>query len=188
MSAEDGKGPTSTLKDRVALAGSVIAIIISVVSFFKDNLFGQHVLRASVVAINTMNPEKELRATVLLVNSGKHTEVLYKARFIYSADLNTTGGSLSKEEVGPVVLEPGQATLVELRSPFPSIDDLRQMGRLKEGAGTLHLGVVLDALTPSGDLKEESRIYKITELKFSGNDLVGAKPKPNDTSGLLSLL
>lgn len=67
-----------SLKDKVALVAAVIAVFTSVLALGRDYIFGQHVLRASVVRVD--EAEGKLRADILLVNSGKHYETLYEAR------------------------------------------------------------------------------------------------------------
>ena len=60
-----------SLKDKVALVAAVIAVFTSVLALGRDYIFGQHVLRASVVRVD--EAEGKLRADILLVNSGNIT-------------------------------------------------------------------------------------------------------------------
>lgn len=175
------------LKDKIAVVASTVALAISIVTFFKENLFGQHVLKASVVAIDSQSNPSTLRADILLVNSGKHTEVLYKAQFIFSADLSKGGGLLSKEFVGPIVLEAGKAALIRLETSNLTIEALREDEAIKETQSGVHVGVIFDALTPSGELREESKIYRVTEFKFVDGKHVGSKPRQGDRDGLIDL-
>jgi hypothetical protein len=175
-----------TLKDKVAIIGSAIAVVISVVSFFRDNIFAQHVLRATVVAID-VGTEK-LSADVLIVNSGKHSETLYKAYFLFSEDLSTGGGSMSREFVGPLVIEAGKAVHSRLTAARPSIEDLRADGTIKNPASGVHLGVSFDSVTPRGDLPERGKIYRVTELFYIGNGVASARPRPGDHKQLIDIL
>jgi hypothetical protein len=43
------------LKDGVAIVASVVAILISLVFFFKDNIFGQRILQGAVVSDGLQN-------------------------------------------------------------------------------------------------------------------------------------
>ena len=183
--ADEGKNIMS-LKDKVAVVASIIAIIISLVTFFKDQLFGQHVLRASVVAIE--DSKDKLSADILLVNAGKHSETLYKAQFIFSDDLSQGGGSVSNEFVGPVVLEPGKATVVRLTTANPDIRVLRDEGVIENAKSGIHAGVIFNALTPSGELLEASKIYRFTEFIYNGDQKVGHKPRQGDNNALIDLL
>lgn len=181
------KAPT-TVKDKIAIVASVIAIAISITTFFKDNIFGQHALKASVVAIDSRSDESKLYADILLVNPGKHSEILFRAQFIFSDNLSKGGGLLSSESIGPIVLEPGKAALVRLESSNPTIAGLRENGTIKDAQDGFHVGVVFDVLTPSGELREDSKIFRITEFHFAGEDHVGSKPRPKDNNGFIDLI
>jgi len=124
--AEDNK---LSIKDKIAIVASVVALCLSLIAFFRDSVLNQHVLRASVVSIEEGN--NRLRASVLLVNAGKHYETLYQARFIYSDDLSKGGGSVSQESVRPVVLKPGEAVVLKLDAAEPDIQKLREDGTIK---------------------------------------------------------
>jgi len=80
-----------SIRDKVSLVASIVAVVLSLFAFFRDSVLHQHVLRASVVSLEEEGGR--LRANILLVNAGKHYETLYEARFIYSDDLSTGGGS-----------------------------------------------------------------------------------------------
>ncbi len=175
-----------SLKDKIALVAAVIAVFTSVLALGRDYIFGQHVLRASVVRVD--EAEGKLRADILLVNSGKHYETLYEARFIYSDDLSRGGGLVSKESVGPIVLEPGKATVLRLETTSPDIKVLREAGTIKDSKSGIHLGVIFDALTPAGELREDSKIFRFTELLYDGERRVGNKPRQGDNTGLINLL
>jgi hypothetical protein len=182
---DDASEGTLSIKDKIAIVASVIALCLSLFSFFKDSVLNQHVLRASVVGIEEQ--DTKIRASILLVNAGKHYETLYRARFIYSNDLSTGGGSMSKESVGPVALKPGEATVLTLEAPGPDIRQLRENGTVSNSSG-IHLGVAFNVVTPSGKLLDDDKIYRCTEMLFDGDKPTGNKPRPGDTDGLIDLL
>jgi hypothetical protein len=177
-----------SFKDKLAIFASIVAVTISITTFFRDNLFGQHILKASVVAIDCYSDHTTCKADILLVNPGKHAEVLFKAQFIFSGDLSRGGGQLSKESVGPVVLESGKAIMIHLETAAPTVATLREQGLLPSTQNSIHLGVIFDALTPAGELREDSKIFRITAFTFSDTGLVGSKPRPGDSVGLIDLL
>src|SRR5262249_44870593 len=161
--AEDNK---LSIKDKIAIVASVVALFLSLIAFFRDSVLNQHVLRASVVNIEEGNGR--LQALVLLVNAGKHYETLYQAHFIYSDDLSKGGGSVSQESVGPVVLKPGEAVVLKLDAAEPDIQKLREDGTIKTPNSGIHLGVIFDAVSPSGELRKDSKTFRFTEMIFEG--------------------
>ncbi|MFN0108694.1 MAG: hypothetical protein ACKVZH_07545 [Blastocatellia bacterium] len=175
-----------SIKDKIAIVASLAVLGLSLFAFVRDSVLNQHVLRASVVSVEEENGR--LLASILLVNAGKHYETLYKAGFIYSEDLSTGGGSLSKEVVGPVVVKPGEALVLKLDASKPEIQRLRDEGIIKNPKSGIHLGVIFDPLTPSGQLRENSKIFRVTELLFDGAQRAGSKPRPGDHDGLIDML
>lgn len=176
-------------KDKLTIIGTIVALTISLVTFFRDNLFGQHILKASVVYFDSDSDPSKWKANILLVNSGKHTEVLFNANFIFAADLARGGGSILKEAVGPIVLEPGKATVLHLEATAPTNEVLQEDGLLRSAQSGVHVGVLFNALTPSDELRDDhDKIYRLTELKYSGTNRYGAKPRPGDNDGLIDLL
>ncbi|MCU1268173.1 MAG: hypothetical protein JWM21_4491 [Acidobacteria bacterium] len=175
-----------SIKDKIAIVASIVALGLSLYAFVRDTLLNQHVLRASVVSIDEKGDR--LLASILLVNAGKHYETLYKARFIYSDDLSTGGGATSNEFVGPIVVKPGEAVVLTLDASKPNIQKLRDDGTIKNPKSGIHLGVIFDPLTPSGQLKDDSKIFRFTELLFSGSERAGSKPRPGDNDRLIDLL
>jgi hypothetical protein len=173
-------------KDKITIVTSVVALCLSLFVFFRDSVLNQHVLRASVV--NIEEESDRLRASILLVNAGKHYETLYRAQFIYSNDLSTRGGSLSREFVGPVVLKPGEAVVLKLDAIKPDIQRLREDGIIKNPKSGIHLGVIFNAVTPSGELREDGKIFRFTEMLFDGGQRAGNKPRTGDHDRLIDLL
>jgi hypothetical protein len=180
------KATKRSLKDKVAITASIVAIFGSLLALGREYIFAQHVLRASVVHMD--EADGKLRADILLVNSGKHYETLYEARFIFSDDLSLGAGSLSEEAVGPIALEPGKAAVVRLETNQPDIKALREDGTIKDPKSGIHLGVIFDALTPAGELRKDSKIFRLTELLFDGERRAGNRPRRGDNSGLIDLL
>lgn len=175
-----------SVKDKVAIVASLVALCLSLFAFFRDSVLNQHVLKAKVVSVEERGDR--LVASILLVNAGKHYETLYKARFIYSDDLSRGGGSLSNEILGPVVLKPGEAVVLSLDAVKPDIKSLRENGTIKNPKSGIHLGVIFDALTPSGELREDGKIFRFTEFLFDDTQPAGAKPRPGDNDTLIDLL
>jgi hypothetical protein len=175
-----------SVKDKIAIVASVVALCLSLFGFFRDSVVNQHVLRASVVNVDRKNDR--LVATILFVNAGKHYETLWKARFIYSDDLSKGGGAVSNESIGPIVFKPGEALVISLDAAMPNITALREDGTIRDPKSGLHVGVVFDAVTPSGELREDSKIFRFTEMFFDGDQSAGAKPRPGDHDRLIDLL
>jgi hypothetical protein len=174
------KATKRSLKDKVAITASIVAIFVSLLALGREYIFAQHVLRASVVHMD--EADGKLRADILLVNSGKHYETLYEARFIFSDDLSLGAGSLSEEAVGPIALEPGKAAVVRLETNQPDIKALREDGTIKDPKSGIHLGVI------AGELRKDSKIFRLTELLFDGERRAGNRPRRGDNSGLIDLL
>lgn len=175
-----------SIKDKIAIVASVIALCLSLFGFFRDSVLNQHVLRASVV--NVDQKDDRLVATILFVNAGKHYETLWKARFIYSDDLSKGGGSVSNESFGPVVFKPGEASVLTLDTAKPNITALREDGTIQDPKSGIHVGVIFDAVTPTGELREDSKIFRFTEMFFDGDLPAGSKPRPGDHDKLIDLL
>jgi hypothetical protein len=171
---------------KITIVTSIVALVISIFTFSREYIFAQHVLRASVIRVE--EEAGKLRADILLVNAGKHYETLYKLGFIYSEDLSMGGGSLSKETIGPIVLKPGTATVVQLEANYPDIKELRDSGIIKDPKSGIHLGVIFDIVTPSGELSEKGKLYRFTEMQFNGERRGGNKPRPGDHDKLIDLL
>jgi len=174
-----------SFRDRFAIVTAISAFALSLFNFGEQHLWNQHSLKASVAAINPS--DSLITASILLVNGGKHYETLYSARFIFSDDLSTGGGQVSAESIGPIVLAPGEAVVEELTAKMPSIEELREDGTVKATSSGIHLGVDFVPVRPSGEIPEDSRIFRFTELKYSGSRQVGASPRPGDSSGLIDL-
>lgn len=175
-----------SLNDKFSIGFASVALALSLFTFVRDTFIDQNVLRASVVHIEEVGGR--LHASILLVNSGKNYETLYSAKFIYSDDLSLGGGSVSKESVGPLVLKPGEAVVVKLDAAMPDIVRLREDGTIKNPRSGIHLGVIFDALTPSGELREDSRIYRVTEFLYDGAILRGRGSRKGDNDKLIDLL
>lgn len=176
-----------TAPEWVAIVTSILALMVAAFLPVRDAFFGQHVLRASVVSLEEASGQ--ITATILLVNAGRNYETLYKARFIFSDDLASGGGSLSKESVGPLVIPPGQAKVVQLKAPTPNVLTLREQGVIKRPSGGVHLGVLFDVISQAGELPEEGKVYRITELLYDASGVrTGNKPRTGDHNSLLALL
>ena len=52
----------------------------------------------------------------------------------------------------------------------------------------IHLGVIFDAVTPKGELREDSKIFRLTELLYDGDIRGGNKPRERDNSKFIDLL
>lgn len=175
-----------TIKDKIAIVVSVVALGLSLFSFFRDSVMYQHVLRASVVEIG--GRAGRLHATILLVNAGKHYETLYQARFLYSDDLSKGQGSWGTEKLGPLVLKPGEAVVLTLDSRMPDIEKLRKEGIIKTSAKSgIHLGVTFNVVTPSGEMKDDT-IIRVTEMFFTGTEWTGSGQRPGDHNTFVDLI
>ena len=78
--------------------------------------------------------------------------------------------------------------MLRLETTSPDIKALRENGTIKDSKSGIHLGVIFDALTPAGELREDSKIFRFTELLYDGERRVGNKPRQGDNTGLINLL
>ena len=92
-------------------------------------------------------------------------------------------------------MKPGEAVVLDLDAAMPDIQNLRTQAALSDPTALtrpnfgVHVGVIFNALTPSGELLDGSeKIYRFTEMTFDGSHHVGNKPRRGDNSGLIDLL
>jgi hypothetical protein len=175
------------LKDKVAIVASAIAVAISIVSFFRDNLLGQHAMKVAVVRAERLGDQAPtLRANALIVNPGKHSEVLFNARLLFSRDINSNSGILSSASIGPIVVEPGKAVLESIESKVPTLAEIQNGGYLQGPRQSIHVSVLFDVLTPSGE-ERPSRQYKVVELELQEGAWF-TRILADDDKGLVTLL
>jgi hypothetical protein len=175
-------------KDYLTLTISIVAILMSGYTFINDNFLHQHDLKASVVNISLPNSDS-LSCTILIVNSGKSYETLYSASFIFSGDLNKGGGRVSHESIGPLVIPPNQAIISKLTTKVPDIRELKQEGTIPGTSMFIHTGIEFNVVDKKGDLPEDGKIYKITQLRFdSSGKWNGSNPMKDDNEGMIELL
>lgn len=176
-----------SMKDKLTITISIIALLISLYTFLSANFLDQHVFKGSVVSIDW---EKDsLVANILLVNNGKSYETLYSARFIFGEDISSGGGTLSPEKIGPIVVPPNQAILAKLQMLRPNIDTLHKYLVVPASSFNLHLGVLFDVIDKNGNLPEDGKIYHFTVLKFDSSGLTpSAGRKATDDSTMIRLL
>ena len=109
-------------------------------------------------------------------------------RFIFSEDLSTGGSHLSSESLGPKVVKPGEAVVLHLESMSPDIESFRDSDDTKKPDSGIHIGVAFSALTPSGELREEDKIFCFTEMQYNGYRRIGNKPRTGNNKSLIDLL
>ncbi|MCF2221510.1 hypothetical protein H9Q08_19780 [Chryseobacterium sp. PS-8] len=171
-------------KDILTLCISIIAFLMSAYAFIENNFLHQHDLKVSVVSIE---PAKDsLSCTILIVNSGRSYETVYSGRFIFSDNLNNGGGSLSNESIGPIVIPPNKAIISKLTTKMPSINEFHEDGTIPKKSLKIHTGVLFDIINKKGELSENGKIFKITQLEFdSSGEKVGAEPMKGDNKGMM---
>jgi hypothetical protein len=136
-----------------------------------------HEFKASVVEIHEDNPQKGYKGKALLLNTGNRAEALISARFIF--------GSLLGDTVGPIIVKPGEAAIIDLAGTSPALSDIfSDPNVVKNRSFTIGVIYVI-ADTRSGqknkDMYLESRarfttIHLDTEQKMA----IGASPSPSD--------
>lgn len=118
--------------------------------------------------MNIEHSDTTLATQILVINSGKHYETIYQARFILADDLSTGGGSLSKDIVGPIVIQPGQAVVLKLATPAFSFQKYKEEGVISQNASGIHVGVNFLVVDENGTLKDKT--YRITEFKYQNGE------------------
>ena len=180
-------GTEMKYKDYLVLTISIVAFLMSGYTFIDNNFLNQHRLKASVIDLDS-SPDS-LIYNILIVNTGKSYETLYSGKFIYSKNLNTEGGILGNENIGPIIVPPKQAVIAKLKMAMPNTEDLQNEGITNDNFTYIHVGVLFDVVDKQGNLPEGSKTYKFTRLKFNTKgEFVGAKSMKGDHEGMIDLL
>lgn len=166
-SPPESTGPN--LKEKIALLGSAIAIaiVISVFGFFRDNLLGQRVLRGAVFNLAPSHVTK-IRADILIVNAGKHGEVLYSAGFVFRKEIGAIEAVAANDDVGPFVLEPGKALVQHIETELPTPEAMQKLGMLRDGGGSFEVSIAFVAITPGGTRASRPFEYKVGRMETIG--------------------
>ena len=156
-------------KDYITLGISLIAITLSVTSFYFQYFRENHSLKASA----TMDLKDWASSNTLitirgvLINYGNRTEILYsgKIKFEHGYDNLTLSPS-----IGPIVLKPGEATSFEMKDSISFA--LEEVGYKGSNEDTIYLTPQLEFVTvsPNGDDKYS---------KYFFNTLIYFKPSDN---------
>ena len=178
---EDGADKLST-KDRITLGGSMAALAISLFTFAQENLLNQHVLKAMVVGVGGQGGDVA-QGKLLLVNGGKHYEVLYDAIFVFGPDAAAGKGLIATEGVGPTVLKPGESTVIPIAGKIP--DSVRAA---VVGTGQVEVGVRLRAFDSKGTFTNDGKVFRYAIWKYENGHPVAAVPVPLGTDKLIDLL
>lgn len=184
--------PESTglnLKEKIALIGSAIAIVISVFGFFRDNLLGQRVLRVAVFNLEPSHVTK-IKADILIVNAGKHAEVLYSAGFVFRKEIGASEAIAANDAVGPFVLEPGKALVHHIETERPTPQAMQKLAMLRDGRGSFEVSIAFVAITPGGTRASRPFEYKVGRMEtFGGPDSKDFEMThgPRDSSGLVDV-
>src|SRR5438477_3023337 len=144
---EDGGGSQKlSVKDKVTLVASAVALLLSIYNFVQQNLLNQHVLKAMVVGVGGQGDDV-VSGDVLLINGGKHYETLYDAKFVFAADLSTEKPIIAAGGIGPTVIKPGEALTLKLTGNRPEV-----VARAVDGAaGQIQVGIRFRAFDKTGD-------------------------------------
>lgn len=176
-----------TLAERVAIATSILAVVIAAFPLVRDAYSEQHVLNASVIGID--GPDGGYQARILLVNKGRSHEVLYAARLIFESDLSSINGNLSKERVGPLVVSPGAAKLLTIDVSAKELPWMEADGTLLDGLDSARVGVNFVVVTPKGVVEERDSTHWFQEINFDADQEDGGTDEFDGAdSGFIELL
>jgi hypothetical protein len=162
-----------------------IPLLISIVSFvftaysWYYQIREYHDFKASIISIFQDRSTDTFSGKLLLLNTGNRAEVMLSARLLLGPILGGT--------VGPVVLKPGDAVVVDMSGKSPTIQSVFSDPNIEPDS--LQLGIIyLIADTRSGnniDVYLTSRaIFTTLRLNTERTNSVGSFPSESDTGSV----
>jgi hypothetical protein len=167
---------------------SVAALLVSLGALYFDHWREAHSLRAVIAEINW--GERPTPVEIVVRNLGNKTEVLKDARLIWSK-VDTGGGQVSKEHIGPVVIKADESVVQTFAAALPTFEELRDSNLLDQENG-LHVGVlfsILDFRSPAIGSKiyvEKTIPFTVVYFDKAGR-VTGSKPTTEGVESFVDL-
>ncbi len=115
------------LKDWLAITFSVLALLVSALSFYYSNIRIEDSATAGLTHVTTEN--EDIVAQVVFTNVGNRQASILEVHYQFSAgDSNFSFGNLARSTSFPLTLPPHELRIVDLRIPIQYVADNYKVG------------------------------------------------------------